>query len=132
MPDTQEQGVPAALRTWFVVHFVADLVFALPLFVAPRPFLMVFGWNEVDPVTTRLVAAALLGIGIQSLLGRNERPETFRAMLNLKIIWSSTATLGIVASIAQGAPAMAWGFAAIFGGFCGVWTYWRRRLGASS
>jgi len=122
--------VPSALRTWFVIHFVADVVFALPLFVAPRAFLELLGWHEVDPLATRMVAAALFGIGIQSYLGRNEGAEAFRGMLNLKVIWASTATLGIVASIAQGAPAMAWGFAGIFAGFGSVWAYWRRQLGA--
>ena len=120
--------VPPALRTWFVIHFVADLAFALPLFVAPRALLTLLGWHEVDPLATRMVAAALFGIGIQSLLGRNESADAFRGLLTLKIIWSSTATIGILASIAQGGPPMAWGFAVIFGGFCGVWTYWRRQL----
>lgn len=128
MTESAHEGVPQGLRTWFVVHFVADLVFAVPLFVAPRPFLTFFGWTAVDPIATRMVAAALFGIGIQSLLGRKERREAFVGMLNLKIIWSSTATIGILASIAQGAPVMAWGFAAVFGAFCGVWTHWRRRL----
>ena len=123
-------GVPASLRTWFVVHFVLDILFALPLLVAPELFLTFFGWKAVDPVSARLVAAALFGIGIQSLLGRNESKETFRAMLNLKVIWSSTATLGIVLSIAQGGPVLAWLFAIIFGGFCAVWSYYRFTLKA--
>lgn len=127
------EPAPRALSRWFVFHFVADLVFALPLFVAPQVFLRMFGWTEVDSTTTRLVAAALFGIGIQSLLGRNEPAETFRAMLNLKIIWSSTATAGITLSLLQGeAPPAAWLFVAIFGGFCGVWSYWRLRLGRSA
>lgn len=120
--------IPASLRTWFVVHFVADVVFAVPLFVAPRAFLGLLGWSSVDPISTRLVAAALFGIGIQSLLGRNESAETFRAMLNLKIIWSATATLGIVWSQLQGGPLLGWGFAGIFGAFNVVWSYHRWRL----
>ncbi len=123
--------MPESLRRWFVVHFFADLLFAAPLFVAPGPFLAALGWKCVDPVATRLVAAALFGIGIQSWLGRNEAVETFKAMLNLKIIWSSTATLGLAVSLFQGAPMLAWGFLAIFGGFCGVWSYYRIRLNAA-
>jgi hypothetical protein len=127
---TKSQPVPPALSKWFVFHFVADIVFAVPLFVAPRAFLELFGWTEVDPATTRLVAAALFGIGIQSFLGRNESRETFRGMLNLKVIWSSTATVGIAVSILQGGlPAAAWLFVGIFGGFCGLWSFWRMRLG---
>lgn len=119
---------PAALRTWFVVHFVADVVFAAPLFVAPRSFLGMLGWSCVDPISTRLVAAALFGIGIQSLLGRNESVETFRAMLNLKIIWSATATLGLLWSQLEGGPLLGWAFVAVFATFNAVWTYFRFRL----
>jgi hypothetical protein len=123
-----DTGVPSALRRWFVVHFAADLLFALPMFIAPVPFLRLFGWVHVDPIATRLVAAALFGIGIQSLLGRNEDRDTYRAMLTLKVIWSSTATLGIVWSIGQGASPMAWLFAAILGSFSGLWSYYRLQL----
>src|SRR5688572_3436591 len=120
--------VPPSLRTWFVVHFVADVVFALPLFVAPRRFLGFLGWSSVDPISTRLVAAALFGIGIQSLLGRHESAETFRGMLNLKIIWSATATIGILWSQVDGWPLLGWAFAGIFGAFNVVWSYYRWRL----
>ena len=122
--------VPVWLRRWFVVHFVADWIFALPLFVAPRAFLGLLGWTEVDPVSTRLVAAALFGIGTESLLNRNGTVESFRSKLNLKIIWSATATLGLVWSALDGGPVMTWGFVAIFAAFNGLWSYWRWRLKA--
>lgn len=123
--------VPPALRAWFIVHFWADLLFAVPMFVAPRAVLGLLGWQEVDPLSTRLVAAAPFGIGIESLLGRNATLASFRTMLKLKVIWSSTATLGILWSIAEGAPPAAWIFAAIFGGFCANWSYWLRRVGTA-
>ena len=50
------------LRRWFVVHCIADVVFAIPLLVIPVEFLNLFGWQTIDPLTTRLVAAALFGI----------------------------------------------------------------------
>ena len=104
--------VPAALRMWFVVHFAADVVFALPMLLAPVWFLGLFGWTDVDPVATRLVAAALFGIGIESLLGRNQGLEAFSGMLDLKIIWSTSAILGFVLSILEGAPWGTWIFLA--------------------
>ncbi len=119
---------PASLRTWFVAHFVADVVFATPLFIAPRAFLGLLGWSSVDPLATRLVAAALFGIGIQSLLGRKEGVEAFRAMLNVKIIWSATATIGLVWSELEGGPPLGWAFVAVFATFNAVWTYYRWRL----
>lgn len=124
--------VSPSLRAWFVLHFWADLLFAVPLFLAPRWTLGFLGWREVDPIATRLVAAALFGIGIQSLLARNEDAPTFRALLNLKIIWSAAGLLGIVWSQLESGPPLGWAFAAIFAVFNAVWTYYRLALGISA
>lgn len=126
--ERADGSVPRSLRGWFVFHCVADVVFAVPLFFAPTAFLSALGWPAVDPITSRLVAAALMGIGLESYLGRNGDREAFRGMLNLKIIWSGTATLGILWSVLAGGPAMAWAFVAIFGGFNALWVYYRLRL----
>ncbi len=122
--------VSERLRFWFVVHFVIDMLFAIPLFIAPRWMLQLFGWQTVDPYTSRLVAAALFGIGIESLLGRNASAETFKAMLNLKLIWSSGAVLGLGISIALagGGPFMAWAVLLIFVTFFFLWSYYRYQL----
>lgn len=123
----EAQDVPAGLRRWFVVHFAVDLLVAVPLFIAPREVLGLLGWLEVDPAMSRLVAAALFAIGIQSLLGRNEPRRTFLAMLTLKLIWSSFAILGILVSALQGAPPIAWGFLGVFVAFSAIWwRYWLR------
>lgn len=117
------------LRFWFVVHFVVDMLFALPLFIAPHWMLQYFGWQTIDPFTSRMVAAALFGIGIESFLGRNGSAETFRAMLNLKLIWSSGAVLGIGLSLAAtGGPFMAWVVLALFVAFFFLWAYYRFQL----
>ena len=124
--------VPNSLRRWFVVHFFADLAFAIPLFLAPEFTLGLLGWECVDPVATRLVAAALFGIGIESLIGRNADRESFLTMLNLKVIWSATASLGILWSVLDGGPVMAWGLFAIFLGFHTVWLRYRIVLGRAA
>lgn len=127
MPQ-QTSGVPPALRAWFILHFWVDMVFAVPLFIAPRGTLGLLGWTSVDPSTTRIVAAALFAIGIQSWLGRNESRATFRAFLTLKVIWSTSATLGLVISALEGGPAFGWVLAAFWAVFCGAWWTWRIRL----
>ena len=71
MNNSTENNVPRNLRRWFVIHFVADILFAIPLLLIPETILPFFGWTVVDPITSRLVGAALLGIGTESLLGRN-------------------------------------------------------------
>ncbi len=121
--------VPPSLRFWFVVHFIADILFAIPLLIAPEILLRPLGWTVVDPVVSRVVGAALVGIGGESLLGRNADLASFRTMLRLKILWSGTAIVGFVISLAQGAPWGTWGFLAIFMAFSGLWTYWALRLG---
>lgn len=123
-------AVPAGLRRWFVVHFVADVAVAIPLFVAPRAFLELLGWTEVDPLAARLVAAALLAIGIESLVCRSAGVETFRAMLGLKIIWSASATVGILWSQIDGGPPMGWLALGIFAAFHLLWVHYRLRLRA--
>ena len=72
-----DKGVPSVLRKWFVVHFIADILFALPMFIIPVQFFTILGWQVVDPIATRMVAAALFGIGIESLLSRNASKESF-------------------------------------------------------
>lgn len=86
------------------------------------------GWKVVDPITSRLVGAALLGIGGESLLSRKASRDVFTAMLNLKIIWAIGAVVGIGLGIAAGGPPLAWGFLAVFAVFLGVWVYYRYKL----
>jgi hypothetical protein len=114
-------AVPSSLRTWFVMHFVADLLAAIPLFLAPVTVLGWLGWTAVDPIATRLVAAALFGIGIESFLGRGGSLEQFRGMLRFKVIWSAMAALGTLWSLLTGGPPAAWAVLAIFAVFHGVW-----------
>ena len=123
-----EKQVPGSLRIWFVIHFAVDMLFAIPLLFFPEILLPLLGWTVVDPITSRLVGAALLGIGGESLLGRNASKEVFLAMLNLKILWAAGAVIGIALGIAAGGPPLAWALLVIFTVFLGVWGYYRYKL----
>ena len=117
--------VTTALRRWFILHFVLDVVFAVPMFLAPEWTLGLFGWEQVDPVMTRTVAAALFGIGIESWLCRNEGVEVFRSMLNLKVIWSLASVLGGGWAIVAGVmPGFGWILTVLFAAFHGLWLYY--------
>ena len=120
---------PSALRTWFVAHFAVDWAVGIPLLVAPESLLRFFGWHEIDPIATRLFAAALLAIGGQSLLGRNGSVNEFRAVLNLKLIWAAAAVIALGIRALSGGPALTWLGLAVFVGFFCVWLYWRIRIG---
>jgi len=106
------------------------MLFAVPLFIAPEWMLTLFGWQNVDPLTSRMVAAALFGIGIESFLGRYAQVDVFRGMLNLKLIWSFGAVLGILISLIQagGGPFMGWVVMGIFVAFFFLWAYYRLKL----
>jgi len=123
--------VPGALKACFVVHFAADIAFAVPLLLVPDAFLSALGWSLVDPFAARLVAAALFGIGIESLLSRNARPEAYLSLLRLKILWSSAALIGMALTVVQ-VPGfrtpIAFLLLAVFAGFNVLWVYWRTRL----
>jgi hypothetical protein len=127
---------PGALSVWFIIHFVADLTFAIPMMIIPVKFMQMLGWVTVDPIATRIVAAALFGIGIESLIGRNSSLETFKGMLNLKIIWSLSSVVGIGVSMIgmvirqdPTVPLFGWVFLGIFIAFNFIWSYWRIRVG---
>jgi hypothetical protein len=120
--------VPANLRRWFVFHFVVDVVIAIPLLLFPEAVLTQLGWESVDPFASRLVGAALMGIGVESYLGRNAGVEVFRGMLNLKIIWSLSAIFGIGITMVSDGPDMGWAFLGIFLIFALVWIYYRFRV----
>ncbi len=119
------------LRRWFTIHFAADVAVAVPLMIAPRWLLATLGWQTIDPVAARLVAAALFGIGIESLLGRDAPAAAIKAMLNLKIIWSAAAVIALALALvenSQGRPWSLWIILAIFLGFNAVWVLFRLHL----
>ncbi|MFA9402559.1 MAG: hypothetical protein ACERKY_05780 [Anaerolineales bacterium] len=126
--ESASRDVPKSLRVWFVIHFVLDIIIAIPMLLVPELLLPLLGWSVVDPITSRLVGAALLGIGVESLIGRNASRDVFKAMLNLKILWASGAILGIGLGLMVGGPPIAWIFLAIFTGFLGLWSYYRVKL----
>ncbi len=119
------------LKILFFIHFVIDVLIAIPLFIIPEVFLKALGWQVIDPVAARLVAAALFGIGIESLFIKNSGLESFGGMLNLKIIWSGAAMVGIGISIFQNAQnnqMFLWMTLLIFLIFNLIWIYWKVRL----
>ena len=126
--ETAITEVPKSLRGWFVVHFAVDMIFAIPLLLLPELTMPLLGWPVVDPITSRLVGAALLAIGVASLLERNAGRDVFKAMLNLKIVWASGAVFGIGLGMAVGGPPLAWIFFAVFAAFLGLWVYYRVTL----
>ncbi len=131
MNTEQTPDIPGALKVWFIIHFAVDISFAMPLFFAPAVFMQFLGWKSIDPITARMVAAALFGIGGESLLCIKLGRDAFKAMLNLKIIWSVTAAIGFTIALVSGTfghPFVGFSLLAVFTGFNVIWIYWRLKL----
>ena len=125
---SSEVTVPVGLRIWFVIHFIVDIIFAVPLFIAPQAVFSLLGMPFADPITPRLVASAFFAIGTTSLVMRNAGLESYKTMLTLKIIWSSAALVGLGWSLAQGAAPAARLPLLIFSVFWCAWVYYYRQL----
>ncbi len=117
--------VPAGLRTWFLIHFAADYLVGVPLFLFPEWTLELLRL-PAEPLTARLVAAALLAIGGVSFLKHTK--EQYRSLLLLKIIWAGTALIGILLSLREKTSFAGWSILAVFALFLAVWIYYRRKL----
>ena len=126
--DLHDAHVPTALRRSLVFDAIVDGLLGLVLFVAPEPVLRFFGWHSVDSIATRLLASALLGMSAQTWLGRNGDRALVRAALNLKVVWTGAATIGLAVAVMLGSPALATFALIAFGAFFAQWTYWRIRF----
>lgn len=120
--------MPKSLKTWFLIHFAVDYLFAIPLFLFPEQFLAYFNWSSYDPIATKLVAAALFAIGGISLLARNATKETYTVLLQLKLIWSFFVLAGLFL-VYQQAGGMLWYlvFSVFLGFFC-LWFFLYKRV----
>tara|TARA_Y100000034_G_C6660411_1_gene289488 strand:- start:227 stop:598 length:372 start_codon:yes stop_codon:yes gene_type:complete len=120
--------IPKSLRVWFIIHFVADYLFGIPLLLFPVWTLNLFGFTAVETVTARLFGAALLGIGGVSLLTHKKGKESYDTLLSLKLIWSLAAIIGLIISIIQGSPKATWLILLTFIIFNGIWLYYKKTI----
>ena len=100
-----------------MAHFVVDMLFAIPLFIAPTWLLTLFGFSVIEPLTARLVAAALFGIGGVSFFMHKGDLKEFLVMLKLKKIWSNFAVLALILALFTDGSWSIWLLLAIFVGF---------------
>ncbi len=110
-----------SLRIWFFIHFLVDILFAIPLFLFPEWTLGLFGIVS-EPVVARLVGAALVGIGGTSIF--TDTDDEFSIMLKLKVLWSSAAIVALLWSLIEGASSLIWILVVVFVVFSGVWWYY--------
>ena len=120
--------VPESLRKWFIVHFVIDILFAIPLIFFPLKLFNFFEISNVDPLMSGLVGAALIGIGGASLLNHKRNKESYLIMLELKLLWSAAAILVLAYSIFKTGTTSLIFVLILFVFFFLLWLYYRNKM----
>lgn len=120
--------IPTGLRHWFVAHFIIDILFAAPLILFPSWLLQVLGFETTNLLLARLVGAALVGIGGVSFIMHKKDISEYRAMLQLKLLWSGTAIIAIILSLNDTGTSTKWVLLTIFIVFFLVWGYHFKQL----
>lgn len=118
--------VPKSLQVWFVIHFIVDIVLAIPLIFFPVYFFNLLGLELNQIYLARVLGAGLVGIGSASLFAYNKSKESYDILLTLKIFWSITAASALIYSVfVEGAPEVLLWFVRLFIIFSGVWIYYK-------
>jgi len=120
--------IPKSLKLWFLIHFIVDVVFAVPLLFFPEWVLKVMGLVIVESITARLVGAALLGIGGAIYFARKKTFEAYEVLLSFKIIWALGAIVGLAIELYKGAESSLWVILGVFAIFATVWIYFKVKL----
>lgn len=66
---TESRSFNRLLKYTFLIHAVIALIFGFPLLIVPGRFLGIFNWMPIDPLISRLLGAALIGLGWSSIRG---------------------------------------------------------------
>lgn len=120
--------IPSGLRHWFIVHFIIDILFAVPLLLFPAWVLTVLGFEATNFLLARLIGAALVGIGGVSFIMHKKDRSAYIPMLQLKLLWSGTAIVAIILSLNDAETSAKWFLLAIFILFFLIWGYYFRLL----
>ena len=124
--------MPKSLKYWFLAHFLIDIIFAAPLLIAPIWFLQTLNFEAsaggVESLLARLVGAALLGIGGASFTMRNSNVSAYTSMLQLKLLWSGSAIIGISLFLLETWSTIGAGLLCIFLVFFAVWANFLSRI----
>ncbi len=111
------------LKLTFLLHAIVSLAFGSVMYLVPTWFATIIQWAPADPVMTAFMGAALLALGVSSLLGyRAEHWEDVRILVMLEVVFTVTGTLAAVYYLLIGsAPLFAWVPAILWGVFAVVW-----------
>jgi hypothetical protein len=122
--------MPKGLRTLFLVHAVVAVVFGLPLLIVPGRLLTWVGWAPIDPIVSRLLGAAMLGLAWSSFRGwlATERARV-ALLVELEAVYTVLACVGLLRHLLVARyPLVPWLVFAMYLGFALAWMYFVVRV----
>ena len=139
--------VSSSLRITFLIHSLVALVLGAAVFLIPGRTLTMLNWvpsevqirvgmilpgtKLVDPVTTRILGAALLALAYSSFQGwRAIRHEQVRLLVQLEFIFCVLGAIAVLAGLVtlqRPMPLIGWALAAILVVFAVLWGLALRR-----
>ena len=99
-----------ALKTTFLIHAAVAFAFGLVLFISPGRSLRFLGWAPIDPILTRLLAAALLALAWSSFRGWRATERTQVAILvEMEAVFTVVGCVGLLRHLLFAPhPAIVW------------------------
>ena len=97
-------------RYVLVLHFIVALVFAVPLLVFAYRFAHWVHWRPFDPTMAKMLGAAMLGLGIGSLLAARD-PLKHRVIVQMEIVYALVASAAVLYRLVRytdATPHFAW------------------------
>lgn len=114
-----------SLRITFVLHAVVAFVFGLGLLIIPGRLLELFNWRPIDPLISRMLGAALVGLGWGSYRGwRANLLEEVEILLQVEAVFTVLACVGLLRHLLVASfPWYVWMIFAIYAIFAIAWVY---------
>ena len=118
------------LKTTFLLHFIVALLFGLGFLLIPSTVGSWYGMNILEPVTYRLLGAAMLGFAASSWMAYSANNwEAVRIVVIMEIVWTILGTLVVLYGIFFASyPALYWINAILLAAFAAAfaWFYFRK------
>ncbi len=114
-----------SLRITFILHTIVSFVFGLALLIIPGRFLNLFGWAPIDPLISRMLGAALLGLGWGSYRGwRANTWDEVEFLLQVEAAFTVLASVGMLRHLLIASwPWYVWMVFAFYAIFAVSWVY---------
>jgi O-antigen/teichoic acid export membrane protein len=125
-----------ALRTIFLVHSIVFVLVGALLLLLPGRFLLALDWDPIDPIVSRLLGAALLGLAWSSFRGwRATERSQVAIVLEMEAAFAALGCAGLLRHLLSDRwPLMVWGICGVLLAFAVAWIVFlvRREEGQSA